>query len=313
MQLLPPFDFHTVFVETWTENLPIYGWVMLMGFFTSAGLGLIGNYIILRKQALIGDAISHSILPGIVIAFLVTQSRATLPMMVGAAIAGLLTVLFIEAIHKHSRVKADAATGIVFSTLFALGVVLITLFADHVDLDADCVLYGELGFIIFEDPLSLAGHELGPMPVWRSGVVLLFIGLMILFFYKELLVTSFDAGLANALGIPASIYHYALMIVLSLVIVTAFESSGAILVIAMLIFPGATATLISDRLGYRLLLTVLLSAAYAVGGLHLGVWLDTSIAAANTVVAGFIFSAVWIVSYSMKVSRLQLIPEKKAA
>lgn len=295
MPLLPPFDFQTVIVDTWTENLPIYGWVMLMGFFTSAGLGLIGNYIILRKQALIGDAISHSILPGIVLAFLITQSRATMPMLIGAAIAGILTVLFIEAIHKHSRVKADAATGIVFSTLFAFGVVLITLFADHVDLDADCVLYGELGFIIFEDPLILAGTELGPMPVWRSGVVLVLIGMMITFFYKELLVTSFDAGLANALGISANVYHYALMLVLSLVIVTAFESSGAILVIAMLIFPGATATLISNRLGIRLCLTVLLSACYAIGGLHLGVWLDTSIAAANTVVAGIIFTLAWMV------------------
>src|SRR6185436_890814 len=122
MNVIPPFDFQRVVVAPWTSDAGTFGWVALMGFLVATACGLVGNYLILRRMALVGDAISHSVLPGLVVAFLVAKSRASLPMFLGALVAGILTTVFIELIHKKSRVKQDAAIGIVFSSLFALGV-----------------------------------------------------------------------------------------------------------------------------------------------------------------------------------------------
>ena len=296
MELVPPLDLHRVVIEPWSEFAGLNIWVLLMGFLVCAACGLIGKFIILRRLALVGDAISHSLLPGIAVAFLVSRSRATLPMFVGAVLAGVLTTILIEFIHRSSRVKPDAAIGIVFSTFFAIGVILITAFADQIDLDADCVLYGEIQFVPLDALVELGGIVLGPMPVVRMGAVFLGVLLLTLLFYKELVVTSFDPGLAASLGIRNGVFHYGLMVVLSLVIVSAFEAVGPILVIAMLIFPGATGSLLSDRLPVILGLTVILSFIYSLLGLHLAIWLDCSTAGAMVVAAGLVFLLVWILS-----------------
>ncbi|MBL4574897.1 MAG: metal ABC transporter permease [Opitutaceae bacterium] len=293
---IPSFDFYTVFVEPWTVDADTNIWLLLMGFLVTTACGLIGKFIILRRLALVGDAISHSLLPGIAVAFILTSSRATFPMFIGAVIAGVVTTVLIEFIHRKSRVKPDAAIGIVFSTLFAIGVIIITVFADHVDLDADCVLYGEIAFVPFLDPVELGGMMLGPFPVVRMAIVLLILIGLILLFYKELLVTSFDPALAASLGIRNGVFHYGLMIVLSLVIVSSFESVGAILVIAMLIFPGATGSLLSDRLPVILWMVAGLSFLYALLGIHLAIWLNCSIAGAMVVIALLLFIFVWVFS-----------------
>jgi manganese/zinc/iron transport system permease protein len=245
-------------------------------------------------MALVGDAISHSLLPGITIAFLLTNSRDTLPMMLGAIAAGITTVVLIEAIRHSSRIKPDAAIGIVFSSLFAIGIILISVFADKIDLDAECVLYGELGFIPLQDIAMFGGVEIGPEPVIRMAIIaVIAIGLLIAFF-KEMLVTSFDPGLAASLGINPTRYQYGLTLFLSVVIVSSFESVGVVLVIAMIIFPGATALLITDRLTKAIWLSILFSLLYAVLGFHLATWLEASIAGGMTVIAGFIFGLVWM-------------------
>lgn len=265
-----------------------------MGFLVSGTCGLVGCFVILRRMALVGDAISHSLLPGITIAFLLTNSRDTLPMMLGAIAAGVATVALIEAIRHSSRIKPDAAIGIVFSSLFAIGVILISAFADKIDLDAECVLYGELGFIPLQDVVMFGGMEIGPEPVVRMAIIgLIAIGLLLSFF-KEMLVTSFDPGLAASLGINPTRYQYGLTLFLSVVIVSSFESVGVVLVIAMIIFPGATALLLTDRLPKAIWLSTLFSALYAVFGFHLATWLEASIAGGMTVIAGFIFGLVWI-------------------
>ena len=169
-------------------------------------------------------------------------------MFIGALAAGVLTTIIIEVIHKKSRVKQDAAIGIAFTTLFAIGVILISLYASKVDLDQECVLYGEIAFVPLEPLVKLGGINLGPLPVARMGIITLLTAGFIMVFYKQLLVSSFDPGLASSLGINATVVHYALMCWLSVVVVSAFESVGAILVVAMLIMPGATASLISQRL-----------------------------------------------------------------
>jgi manganese/zinc/iron transport system permease protein len=295
-QLIPEFDFTSVFIMPWTQNADTTLWIVLMGFFVAAACGLVGNYLILRRMALVGDAISHSVLPGIAIAFLLANSRGTMVMFAGALVAGVVTTIIIEAIHKKSRVKQDAAIGIAFTSLFAIGVILISLYASKIDLDQECVLYGEIGFVWTFAPVEIAGAPIGPLPVVRMAAVALLTALLILLFYKELLVSSFDPALAFALGINATVVHYALMCWLSLVVVSAFEAVGAILVIAMLILPGATASMLSERLPVVLVLTVAHAALSSVMGLHLAKWLDCSIAGAMVVMAGFLFCLAWLFS-----------------
>jgi manganese/zinc/iron transport system permease protein len=286
MNLIPSFEFQRVIVAPWTQNIGSYGWIALMGFLVATACGLVGNYLILRRMALVGDAISHSVLPGLAIAFLVAKTRSSLVMFLGALGAGVVTTLLIELIHKKSRVKQDAAIGITFSSLFAIGVILISVYASKVDLDQDCVLYGEIGTIIF----------MGPAPIVRMACVTALTIALIIVFYKELLVSSFDSGLAYSLGINAGVVHYSLMCLLSIVVVSAFESVGAILVIAMLILPGATASLLSQRLPRMLGLTVLHAALSSVLGIHLAVWLDCSIAGAMVVMGAVLFGLAWIFS-----------------
>lgn len=297
-ELIPPADLQRIFADPWTAGFEANAWMVLMGFLVSSACGLVGKFLILRRMALVGDAISHSVLPGIAVAFLLAQSRATLPMFIGALLAGILTTVLIELIHRKSRVKPDAAIGITFSSLFAIGVILITGFSDHIDLDTDCVLYGEIGLIgpYFTEPFTIGGSYIGPWPVIRMGLLLLMVVGLILAFYKELLVTSFDAALAASLGVPANCFHYGLMVVLSLVIVGSFEAVGAILVIAMLIFPGATASLFSDRLPRILWLVVGLGVVYAVGGLHLSEFLNAAPAPSMVVVAFAVFVLSWLFS-----------------
>lgn len=295
-ELIPPFDFRAVVLGPWTEGLPLFGWIALMGFFVAGACGLVGNYLLLRRMALMGDAVSHSVLPGLVIAFLLSSSRDTGAMFTGALLAGGATALIIELIHRRTRVKEDAAIGIAFSTLFAVGVILVALFAHQVDLDADCVLYGEIAFVPQETFVTWGPLVLGPLSVVRMGAVLLLAAALIGLFYKELLVSSFDPSLAASMGINPTLMHYGLMAMLSLVVVSAFEAVGAILVVAMLILPGATGSLLSNRLGVIHGLSLLHAALSSVLGVSLAVWLDCSVAAAMVVMGTVLFGLAWVFS-----------------
>lgn len=292
--LIPAFEWNRVMVEPWTVDLVLYGWIAVMGFLVTTACGLVGNYLILRRMALMGDAVSHSVLPGLVIAFLLTNSRGTFPMFLGALAAGIATTVLIEAIHRKTRVKQDAAMGIAFSTLFAIGVLLVSLYSEHVDLDAECVLYGEIAFVPLEPMVEWLGITLGPVSVVRMACVLLAVGALIVGFYKELLIASFDEALARATGVNPTWVHYGLMAVLSVVIVSAFESVGAILVIAMLILPGATASLLTDRLAVMHGIAVVHAALSSWLGVSLGVWLECSIGAAMVVAGAGVFTVVWV-------------------
>lgn len=294
--LIPDFHWPTVFLEPWTGAWSSTFAVVLMGFFAAAACGLLGVFLILRRMALVGDAMSHSILPGLIGGFLLAQSRSTWVMFTGALVAAVITTLLIEVIHQKSRVKQDAAIGITFSTLFAIGVILITLFADKVDLDQDCVLYGDMTHVGIADPVQWAGVALAPPAVLRMGAVAALTLIGILVFYKELLVSSFDPGLAVSLGINTRWVHHLLMVALSIVVVSAFEAAGAILVIAMLIVPGATLLLLTHRLPWVLAGTVLHAAISTLVGFHLAMWLECSVAAAMVVAGGSLFLLAWVVS-----------------
>ena len=263
-------------------------WVVLTGALATGSCALLGTFLVLRKMSLLGDALSHAVLPGIVIAFLLTDSRAIVPMFIGAALFGLLTTFLVEMFHRRWNVPEDASIGVVFTALFALGVVLVTVYAGQVDLDQECVLYGEIAYTPW-DILLWGETSLGPRPVWILGGVFVLDLLLVVLFYKELKIASFDPAMAVAVGINATLVHYLLMGAVSLTTVAAFESVGAILVVAMLIVPGAAAYLWSDRLPVILCVAVSFGMASALGGYWLAAMWDSSIAGAMVVVVGGIF------------------------
>ena len=295
---IPPFEWQRVMVQPWTEDFMVSFWIVVMGFLVVATCGLVGTYLLLRRMALVGDAISHSILFGLVVAFMIFRSGGTMVMFVAAVATGLLTVGIIEFIHRQSRVKTDAAICIAFTTLFAAGVVLLSVaeVKGPVHLDAECVLYGEIAFVPLDPAVEVFGLVLGPAPVVRTAGVL--IGLLVLatVFYKELLVTSFDPALAKSLGIRVGIWHYGLMAVLSIVIVSVFEAVGAILAVAMLVVPPMFAAQLSDRLPVRFALVFLHAALSSVLGYQLSVWLNCSPAGAMVVVGALLFLLAWAVT-----------------
>ena len=263
-------------------------WIVLTGVLVTASCSLLGTFLVLRKMALLGDALSHSVLPGIAVAFLMSGSRAVLPMFFGAAVLGLLTALLVESFHRRWRVQEDAAIGIVFTALFALGVVIITGYAGHVDLDQECVLYGEIAYTPW-DLLLWGDTSLGPRPVWILGAVLALNLTVLTLLYKEFKISAFDPALAMSVGINATLMHYLLMGLVALTTVASFESVGAILVVAMLIVPGAAAYLWSDRLIAILGLAAFFGMVSAVVGYFLASFWNSSIAGAMVVVIGAIF------------------------
>ena len=293
--LIPPFDFHRIFIDPWTASFSQTIWVVIMGALVGTACGLVGNYLLLRRMALVGDAISHSILPGLIVAFMIFRTVNTPVMFIGALVAGLVTVAIIEFIQKQTRVKVDAAICIAFTSLFALGVTLVSSAESKgpVHVDPDCVLYGEIGLISSDPPVVIGGIPLGPPPVVRMAAVTLVLAIGIGFFYKELLITSFDPGLSRSMGLRTTAWHYGLMVALSLVVVSAFESVGAILAVAMLIVPAMFAAQLSSRLPMRLLLTTLHAIASAVAGYHASLWLNCSPAAAMVVCGSIFFAIAW--------------------
>ena len=295
-------SFYQIFIEPWERHASAYWPILAMAFLVTATCGLVGNYLVLRRISLVGDAISHSVLPGIAIAFILTGSRSEAPMFIGALVAGVITTLIIEVLHSRTRIKQDAAIGITFSTMFAIGVILISLHGSHTDLDLDCVLFGKLDFLSTKEKIIMGL----PGVVITMGTVALIVGIMILLFYKELLVSSFDPNLAATIGICPRLVHYLLMCILSVVVVSAFSSVGAILVIAMLILPAATSYLLTDRLQVMMLFTLLHSFMSSISGVHLAVALKIPTAPATVVCGLMFFLMAWIFSPTHGLIRIWL-------
>ncbi|RIH90887.1 Manganese transport system membrane protein MntB [Calidithermus terrae] len=270
--------------------------IVLTAVFVSTASALLGSFLVLRRMALMADAISHAVLPGIVLAFWVSGGeRATAPALLGAAAAGLLTVTLVEWLTRTGRIKNDAAIGLVFPALFSLGVLAVSLYFRNVHLDLDAVLYGEIAYAPF-NTLEAFGLNLGPESLWIMGGLTLVNLLFVLLFYKELKLSTFDAGLAAALGFLPAVLHYALMSLVSLTAVGAFQSVGAILIVAFLIIPPATAYLLTQRLPVMIALAVGVGAVSSVLGYVLAILLDASIAGMMATVAGLLFGLAWLFS-----------------
>lgn len=274
--------------------------ITITGALTASSCGLVGAFLVLRRMSLVGDAISHAVLLGIVVVFAITGSRATPLMVLGAGAVGLLTVALIEVVHKSGRVREDAAIGLVFPALFSVGVILVSRFPSSVHIDVQHLLYGEITFSPLYR-LELFGRDLGYRSFWVLGAMTAANLVFILLFYKELKLATFDPALAAALGLSPVVIHYALMAMVSATTVVAFDSVGAILVVAMLIVPPAAAYLLTDRLGVMLALTVVIGTASAAGGYWLSRWVDGSTSGAMATVAGLLFAVALLGSPSQGV------------
>lgn len=229
------------------------GWIVLAGMLCAVAASLPGNFLLLRRMSLLGDAISHAILPGLAVAFFVSDSRSSWPMFVGAVIVGILTAFFTEWIRNFGDVDEGASMGVVFTTLFAIGLVLIVQAADHVDLDPGCVLYGAIEMTPY-DLINVGGTEIPRVVVVLSAVTIVNL-LFVLLFYKELKLSAFDPALSTSVGFNARLMHYLLMVIVAVTAVASFESVGNILVVAMFVVPPATAYLLTERLSMMIFLS----------------------------------------------------------
>ena len=293
-------------------------WIVVAGALCAMSCAVVGNFLVLRQMSMMGDAISHAVLPGLAIAFLVTGSRASLPMFAGAAAVGALTAVFTQWISRFGQVDRGAAMGIVFTTLFAGGLLLIAQAADHVDLDPGCVLYGAIELTPLDVLGTLHWGEAKiqvPRAVAVLGGAFLFNLLFVLLFFKELRISSFDPDLSTTLGFSAETMHYLLMIIVAITAVASFEVVGSIIVIAMLIVPAATAHLLTDKLGAMIVWSLVIAAFSAIAGhaaaLTVPRWFgfaDTSTSGMMAVTAGLVFmlAAVFAPKHGCIARRFQL-------
>ena len=283
-------------------NIVMDLWIVAVAATTNIACALAGCYLVLRRMSLLGDAISHAVLPGLVAAFILSGSVGTGFMFLGALAAGVLTAVLTETLHRYGGVSEDAAMGVVFTAMFAVGVILIRRYAHAVDLDADCVFSGSLDMVTFHQ-VSILGVGVPRAMLSITPVALLNLA-FILVFWKELLFSSFDPGLATAMGFRAAVLRYALMILVALTAVASFEQVGSILVVAMLIVPGATAHLLTDRLRNMLWIAAGIGIGAAVFGRMLATAMNVNTAGAMTVVVGglYLLTALFSPRYGILVT-----------
>ncbi|GAF64461.1 metal ABC transporter pearmease protein [Bacillus sp. TS-2] len=268
-------------------------WIILTASLVGLSCGLIGVFLILRKMAMMSDAISHTVLLGIVVAFMITRVVTGPHMLIGAILAGLLTTFLVQWLHSLD-IELHASMGIVFTTLFALAVILISTSVGNAHLDVKHALMGEITFVPFD---TYALPFLGQVP--KTTVMLFIVLLIVLFFifalYKEWKITSFDPALAASLGLPVVFLHYLFMSLVSITTVASFDAVGAIMVVAMLITPAAAAYLWTEKLSIMLLLSASFGVISSIVGYYIAFWLDTSISGSMAFATGlvFIFSFVF--------------------
>lgn len=248
---------------------------------------LIGPFLILRRVALMSDAISHSIILGVIVGFLVFKTSSSLPLVLSSAAVGVLTVWLTELILKTGLVKEDASIGLVFPALFSIGVILITQFASDVHLDVDTVLVGEVILAPF-DTVRIGGLSIARSLV-TMVVILMACALFVGLFYKELKISTFDAALAAALGFMPGLLHYGLMTLLSVLAVGALDAVGAVLLVGFTVIPGAISYLLTDRLSRMILYSALIGVAASILGYGLSYLLNASVSGCIVVVLGLAF------------------------
>ncbi|MFP3919127.1 metal ABC transporter permease [Lysinibacillus telephonicus] len=269
-------------------------WILLTASLVGISCGIVGVFLILRRMAMMADAISHSVLLGIVVAYLLTQSLSGIHMLIGAALAGVFTTFLVQWLHSNN-VQHEASIGVVFTILFALGVILIATKAGNAHLDVQHALMGEIAFIPWN---TVEIPMFGDMPV-ATLILLLVLAIIILIiglFYKEWKITTFDSALAASIGIPVLGMHYLFMTLVSVTTVAAFDAVGAIMVVAMLIAPAASAYLWTDNLFKMIVISSIFGILSAIAGYYFAVWIDSSISGSMAFATGIVFFISFIFS-----------------
>ncbi len=267
--------------------------IQLIAIIVSVACVIPGVFLILRRMSMMSDAISHTILLGIVLAFFATHDLTSPLLIVGAALMGTLTVYLVEVMHNTKLISEDSSIGLIFPFLFSIGVILISIYAGNVHLDTDAVLLGEIAFAPF-NRFVVRGKDIGPKALYVMGSILLLNIIYLFLFYKELKLTTFDEKLAAVLGFSPIFIHYSLMSMVSITAVGAFDSVGSILVIAFMAGPSASAYLITDDLKRMILLSIVIGILSAISGYWLSVLFDVSIAGSMAGMVGLIFFIVFI-------------------
>ena len=268
--------------------------IQIIAVIVAIACALPGTFLVLRRMAMMSDAISHTVLLGIVLGYFLLGSLESPFLILAAAAMGVVTVSLTELLMRTRLVRQDAAIGLVFPALFSIAVILISRFARGVHLDVDAVLLGELAFAPF-DRIYFMGYDL-PRSMVVMGVTLLVNTTLIALFYKELKLTTFDAGLAVALGFSPTLIHYGLMLMVSVTAVAAFDAVGSVLVVALMITPPAAAYLLTNRLSRMLLYSAALAAAGALAGFWMAWFLDANIAGSIATMLGMLFLGVFLLA-----------------
>ncbi|MCC5889617.1 MAG: metal ABC transporter permease [Alkalibacterium sp.] len=269
--------------------------ITLVSVVVAVACALPGVFLVLRGTTMVSDAITHTVLLGIVLAFFVTQDLRSPLLVVGATLVGVATVWAIEALQQTKLLSNDAAIGIVFPLFFSIAIILITRHAGNVHLDVDAVLMGEVAFAPFRRFVFM-GMDLGPRALWSMLGILVVNATFIFLFYKELKITTFDAGFAAAIGFSPALIHYGLMTLVSLTAVGAYDSVGSILVVGFMVGPPLAAFLLTDRLHVMIIIAVVMAIVNSVLGVQFAFFFNTTIAGMIAVITGVTTLSIFVLS-----------------
>ncbi len=270
-------------------------WIILTASLVAINAALLGCFLLLRKMAMVGDAISHAVLPGIVIAYYFSGDKTSGFLLLGATLTGVLASFIIDFLSRKAKIQGDASIGITYTLLFAIGMIMIsTWMKGNVDIDMECVLYGDIALINLDKLIVDGNLYLGPRAFFVEIIAFFIIGFSLFFGYKGFKILAFNQDYAQSLGINTGRWHYALMTLVSLTTVVAFEVVGAVLVVGFLIIPPATAQLVTLKLKRMLFWSAIFGVISVVLGYYSAVYLNVSITGAMVAVSGTVFFIVLI-------------------
>tara|TARA_B100000768_G_C11271203_1_gene373533 strand:+ start:1241 stop:2101 length:861 start_codon:yes stop_codon:yes gene_type:complete len=281
-------------------------YIILVGSLVAINGSILGSFMMLRRMSMMCDAIVHAVLPGLVIAYLITTSRGSLAMMAGAIGSGILATAIIEYVQQKIRISSEAAIGLTFTTLFSIGIILLARFAGQVELDQDCVLFGELAYVPLDLWITDFGTNMGPYPIWSLGLLTVAVVVFMLVGYRHLLAATFDSEFAEQTGTKVRLWHYALMLMVSLFTVTSFHSVGAVMVMGFFILPPATAYLFTKNVRSLIAVACSTGVTCVILGYYVAFFFNVSIAGAIIMLNGSIFGVAAIVQ-SLKRIRFNLV------
>lgn len=281
-------------------------WIILTGTLVAINASILGCFLIIRKMAMVGDAISHAVLPGIVVAYFMVGSRTSALLLIGATVTGVLATVLIDFFSRKARIQNDAAIGITYTLLFAVGMILIAAGGGgNIDLDQECVLYGDIALVNLDKIIVDQNLYIGPRAFYVELLAFLIVSSSVILGFKGFKLLSFNEDFGRSLGIRMERWHYFMMALVSLVTVVSFEVVGAILVVGFLVVPPATAQLITRKLIPMILWSMVVGTVSVIAGYYSAVYLNVSITGAVITVSGIIFFTVLLIQQRSRDQQLK--------